>query len=129
MALAYRTSGQKQAVSFKDPNDKIIWESGGGPNYVRAWIAVFNQISVDVTGRGAVVTSWFRDDHTRHRGGTAVDFRRLSGANTSMSRPYTEDEVYAIEQKAAAAGLPIYEVAPDKDINHWHLGPITRKAA
>jgi hypothetical protein len=126
VALTVRRSGQKQAVDFKDANDRTIWESGGGPKHVRAWIAVLNQASNDVAGRGAVITSWFREDHTRHRSGGAADGRRLSGANASSPNPYSQEQVEQIERRVAAAGIPIFNIADGEGINHWHMGPITR---
>ena len=110
---------------FKDPEDAELYERSHGPSAVLEWIRTFNRISVQATGKPCVITSWFRDDHTHHKDGHAVDFRRLSQANEIFPQ-YTVSDVEKIEDLAAKAGLPIYIIAEGSNIEHWHVGRITR---
>jgi hypothetical protein len=72
----------------------------------RRWIMHFNALSELVTGKSAVVTSWYRNDATAHRHGSAVDFRRLSGANKNFPK-YTKKNVEELEQEAIRIGIPL----------------------
>ena len=125
MALSYRRI--EGSPHFKDSFDSEHFELGDGPEYVQEWIRIFNGISQDVSGKPAVITSWYREDHTAHKGGGAVDFRRLSAANKTFPK-YTQEDVEEIERRAARAGLPIYVIAEGRTIEHWHVGRITRAA-
>lgn len=100
-----------------------MWTTGQGPRQARLWISQVNAISQAVTGRGAVVTSWFREDDSAHRGGQAVDFRRLSEANQDYPQ-YTEADVLEIERRALDAGVPLTIVHQGKPTEHWHCGDI-----
>lgn len=113
------------AIRFKNPQDEIRFQNHDGPDEVIKWIVDLNDISYSITGRGIVVTSWFRDDNTYHNGGHAVDIRRLSQANASDPQPYTQAQVNEIEQRALALGIPIHPEKVGTSEDHFHVGPIT----
>jgi|TARA_Y100000310_G_scaffold134102_1_gene133122 hypothetical protein len=122
-------------LTFKQQSDLGRWRSGLsggdpaeiGPPQARDWIASFNALSEHHTGKSAVVTSWYRDDRTAHRGGHAVDFRRLSGANARFPK-YTAQDVEALETAAVGAGIPIVVIKRGTPSEHWHCGEIATLA-
>lgn len=110
-------------LSFKHSSDRTRWRDGDGPPQIREWITLLNAISSNVTGRGIVVTSWYRRGETFHRGGGAFDARRLSAANATYPQ-YDTDDVEEIETRAIAQGIPIVIVALGTPSEHWHIGAL-----
>ena len=110
-------------LRFKEGQDAELWRIGAGPPAARAWIAVFNTISMKRAGRGAVVTAW-RTPTGAHAELAAVDFRRLSAANEYDADPYTAHEAHQMEQDALKAGLPIHIIDEGNPGEHWHIGEL-----
>ena len=83
-------------------------------------ITHFNVLSEMITGKSAVVTSWFRSDNTAHYGGRAADFR---------IRHYESDiEKDRLENAAITAGIPIIRVKIGTPSEHWHCGQLATLA-
>jgi hypothetical protein len=124
--LAYRSDGTAPAstIRWKDAGDAYFWELGEGPDDIRGWIIKLNQKSVELTGRGIVVTSWFRYDMSYHRTLEAVDIRRLGAANALDPTPYTQSDVEALERFALDEGIPLTVQAEGTSNDHFHIGPI-----
>lgn len=115
----------KQNIRFKEAEDQALYERGAGSPVVRAWIQKINEISNAITGRGIVVTSWYRKDGAFHEELNAVDVRRLSEANKAMgSEAYNEQQVRLIESRVASVGIPIAIINQGEPNEHWHIGPI-----
>ena len=120
-------------LSFKEQSDWQLWRDGlerspaDIPNQpVRDWITQFNAVSEQITGKSAVVTSWYRDE-LAHKAGYAVDFRRLSGANRVKPK-YSEVDVEALEKAAVAIGIPVVVIYRGQPSEHWHCGEIATLA-
>lgn len=94
--------------------------------HVRDWITLFNALSEQITGKSAVVTSWYRDK-LAHKGGNAVDFRRLSGANKRFPK-YTQKDAESLEQAAVAIGIPVVVIYRGLAAEHWHCGEVATLA-
>ncbi len=124
-------------LTFKHEADRIRWRASFGrtarnlddvwqwvPNcdQVRclAWISLFHALSVNLTGRSAVVTSWWREDETGHYLGEAVDFR---------IRGYSRIGRRRLERAALRHGLPIVRVSVGTPSEHWHCGHLATLAS
>jgi len=125
MSQTVNKPAPNQNIRFKESEDALKWDVGAGSAVIRAWIMAFNEISNAITGRGIVVTSWYRNDGAYHQDGVAFDVRRLSEANKAMGKEaYTPEQVSMIEQRVASRGLPIHIISKGEPNEHWHVGPI-----
>ena len=109
-------------LSFKEKSDWQLWRDGleGSPadipnQHVRDWITQFNALSEQITGKSAVVTSWYRDS-LAHKAGYAVKPK------------YTEVDVEALEKAAVAIGIPVVVIYRGQPSEHWHCGEIATLA-
>jgi len=105
-------------LGFKEQSDLLIWRSSEGYKEPRRWISLFNSISECVTGKSAMVTSWYRHDNTAHKMGKAVDFR---------TRDYSDDELAEILMLCVANGMPVSSLYRGKPSQHIHCGDLMTK--
>ena len=125
---------EARMLTFKHKGDLDDWRSLFGKSSMIAkygrlnddiaatvsHITQFNALSELITGRSAVVTSWFRADNTAHYGGRAADFR---------IRHYESDiEKDRLENAAITAGIPIIRVKIGTPSEHWHCGQLATLA-
>ena len=109
-------------LTFKQKSDRDTWRRGEGSNASRERISLYNAISEAVTGKSAVVTSWYRNDNTWHNPENCepsvvpcADFR---------TRIYDDDELKAVLSACIAAGLPAVSLYRGEPHQHIHCGDI-----
>lgn len=103
-------------LTFKKASDLKIWRSSLGDDVEsRHWITLFHALSSWFTGKPAVVTSWYRDDNTGHRGGRCVDFR---------VRHYEDGELAVVMEAAIQAGIPVVMLREGTPHAHLHCGDL-----
>jgi hypothetical protein len=105
---------------FKMKSDLEAWRAGRGPRRARDQIMLAACIYKRIMGRGMVVTSWFRGDHTFHKDGTVFDVRM---------RDCTEEIRDELTKEFEASGIPAYPIKPGESGQHWHVGDLMTKVS
>jgi len=116
-------------LTFKEGADLKLWRATFGrihsdrtaeQRQAISWVTLFNSMSVQLTSKSAVVTSWHRYDDTAHYGGEAVDFR---------TRHYSRREKSRLQRACIKAGIPLIIVAEGTPNEHWHCGQVATLAS